>query len=99
GRVEYGGVDAEIDQPLDLVNACHAGADDNNLVMGFGLSAHFPLRNSALRLIGSITVPFVDASNRRDQRAARGACGSARRFALRRCASILATLPHDRRMP
>jgi hypothetical protein len=45
GRVEHGGVDAEIDQPLDLVNACHAGADDDHLVMGFGVCHRFLLRN------------------------------------------------------
>jgi hypothetical protein len=31
--------------------------------MGFGLSHHFLLRDSVMRLIGSITNPFADASN------------------------------------
>src|ERR1700753_3097507 len=43
-------LDAEIDQTLDLVNARNAGADDNHLVMGFGVSHRF-LRLSLPRLL------------------------------------------------
>jgi hypothetical protein len=54
--------------------------------MGFGLSHNFSSRDSALRLIGPITISFVGASNRpRPKRAARGSCESAEHFVLRRC--------------
>ena len=40
-------VDAEIGEPLDLVDAGDAGADHDHLVMGFRLSRHAPLQNSS----------------------------------------------------
>src|SRR5262249_28071577 len=74
GRFKHGGVDAEIDQPLDLVDAGHAGADDNDLVMGFGV----PHQSGSSVTRSLITDPFAHASNR-------GMGISATGFALRRC--------------
>ena len=41
GGIEHCRVDAEIDQPLDLVNYRHAGADHNDLVMALGFRHRF----------------------------------------------------------
>src|SRR6185312_13471920 len=74
-RFEHGRVDAEIDQLLDLVNAGHAGTDNNHLIMGFGRSHHSLLRNFALGPMSSITISFADAGNRLRARATRDGHG------------------------
>ncbi|MBA7472498.1 hypothetical protein ES707_07825 [subsurface metagenome] len=83
-RVEHGRVDAEIDEPFDLVDACDAGADDDHLVVGLGGCHCFLLRDvflarakASLQSLHSV-LPFR-ATVRvvcplRDRRRSAGAC-------------------------
>src|SRR5689334_19399231 len=82
-RVEHGGIDAEIDQALDLVDAGHTGADHDHLVMGLAIS-HSLLRN----LSAAASARLAGLQSLLQGRST----GGDRMTGTRECAAVVATL-------